>query len=83
MSVRKISRLTDAEIVARYQAGESRTLIALRAKVPDYHVEAVLIASGVRLRGPGEALRMARARSVPRASTERAKARGRSGWGTA
>lgn len=61
-SLRRVSRLSDAEIIERYQAGEGRTMIALRAKVPDYHVEAVLTAARVRIRGPAEATRLALSR---------------------
>jgi hypothetical protein len=56
----KVSRLSRAEIVERYQAGESVGLLSLRCRVPDYHITAVLSASGTRIRGPAEALRLAR-----------------------
>jgi hypothetical protein len=55
----KISRLSDAEICERYRDGECRTMLALRAKVPDYRITEILTAHGVRLRGPNEALRLA------------------------
>ena len=56
----KVPRLSDSEVVSRYQAGESVGLLSLRARVPDYHVIAVLAAAGIRIRGPAEALRLAR-----------------------
>lgn len=55
----KASLLSDAAIVSRYQAGESVGLLSLRCRVPDYHVVSVLAASGTRIRGPAEALRLA------------------------
>jgi hypothetical protein len=55
----KASRLSSAEIVERYQAGESVGLLSLRCRVPDYHVTAVLAAAGIRLRGRSEAIRLA------------------------
>lgn len=55
----KVSRLSDAEICARYRDGECRTMLALRARVPDYRITEILQASGVRIRGPNEALRLA------------------------
>lgn len=57
--IRRIPKLSDAEIVALYQTGQSKSFIALKCKMPDYHVEAVLAASGVRIRGRAEALRLA------------------------
>lgn len=56
----KVSRLSDAEIIARYRdAGESAGMLALRAKIPLYRVQEILTAAGIRLRGPSEALRLA------------------------
>lgn len=60
MGSRSVCRMPESEIVARYQAGEPRTLIALRARVPDYHIEAVLTAANVRIRGSAEAIRLVR-----------------------
>lgn len=67
---RRRPRLSEDEMVERYvKRGESRTLIALRAKVPDYHVEAVLVARGVRMRGPAEAVRLAMRQRAERLRT--------------
>ena len=57
--MRRKSKLTNAEIIERYAAGESTGMLSLRARVPDYHIAAVLSAAGVRLRGPSEAIRLA------------------------
>lgn len=56
----KVSLLSDSEIIERYRAGESAGILSLRCRVPDYHVTAVLAAAGIRIRGPAEALRLAR-----------------------
>lgn len=65
-SLPKVPRLSDAEIVSRYQeAGESVGLLSLRARVPDYHITAILAAAGVRIRGRAEALRLARQQKPP------------------
>ena len=60
-SLPKKSKLSDAEIIQRYtDGGESAGLIALRCRVPTYHVMAVLAsAPGVRLRGAAEGIRLA------------------------
>lgn len=58
MGTFKVQRLTDAEIVARYVAGEGRGILGLRAKLPDYRVTEILTAAGVRLRGTNEAIRL-------------------------
>lgn len=71
----KRSVLSDDEIIARYRDGESISLVALRAKVPDYHVTAVLVAAHVRLRGRCEALRLALKDREQRGSTRRMRAR--------
>lgn len=58
--IRRKPRLTESEIISRYEAGESTGMLSLRAKVPDYHIVAILSAApGVRLRGPSEAIRLA------------------------
>lgn len=67
--------LSNDQIIARYRAGESVTLVALRAKMPDAYVTAVLTAAGVRLRGRAEALRLALKDSGRFASTQRMRAR--------
>jgi hypothetical protein len=64
-SLPKVPRIAPAEIIARYQAGESVGLLSLRAKIPDYHVTSILCASGVRIRGRAEALRLARQQRPP------------------
>lgn len=52
MGTFKVSRLSDEEVCARYAAGESRTLIALKCKMPDQHVRNVLLHYGIALRTP-------------------------------
>lgn len=52
-------QLSPAEIVARYLAGEGAGFLGLRAKVPAYRITEILLAAGVRIRGPHEALRLA------------------------
>jgi hypothetical protein len=64
-SLPKVPRIAPAEIIERYQAGESVGLLSLRAKVPDYHITAILAAAGVRIRGRAEALRLARQQRTP------------------
>jgi hypothetical protein len=64
-SLPKVPRIAPAEIIARYQSGESVGLLSLRAKVPDYHITAILAAAGVRIRGRAEALRLARQQRPP------------------
>jgi hypothetical protein len=59
-SLPRTPKLSHAEIIERYQGGESVGLLSLRCRVPDYHITAVLAAAGVRSRGVGEALRLAR-----------------------
>lgn len=55
MGSRKVPQISDAEIVTRYRDGlESRGLLGLRCKMPDYHIVAVLEAAGVPLRTPAE-----------------------------
>lgn len=54
MGTFKVSRLSDDEVCARYLAGESRTLIALRCRMPDQHVRDVLAHCGIPLRAPSE-----------------------------
>jgi hypothetical protein len=54
----KQPRLTTAEIIERYLAGESRTLVALRAKVSDQHVRQILMDAGIPLRTMDEARRL-------------------------
>lgn len=61
-------RLSDAEIVRRYRdEGESRGMIGLRARLPDTQIVTILTRHGVRLRGPGEALRLVLAQKKARA----------------
>jgi hypothetical protein len=55
----KVPRLSEAEIVARYVAGEGRTMLALRAKMPDAWVREVLVFHGVELRTHAEATKAA------------------------
>jgi hypothetical protein len=81
MVIRRKSRLTDTEIIDRYAAGESVGMICLRAKVPDYHITAILTASGVRLRGPAEALRLAMRAKMRFGSTRRMHKRLHKGLG--
>jgi hypothetical protein len=50
----KISALDDASIISRYVGGESRTMIALRCKMPDAYVIEVLTLHGIPLRRPSE-----------------------------
>lgn len=69
--IRRKPRLSPAEIIARYEAGESTGLLSLRARVPDYHITAVLVSAGVRLRGPSEAIRLAMRGAQQFASTKR------------
>lgn len=64
-SLPRTPKLSDTEIVSRYQAGESVGMLSLRCRVPDYHITAVLAAAGVRIRGPAEALRLARSQPKP------------------
>lgn len=54
MGTFKAPRLPDDEIVARYVGGESRTMIALRCKMPDQYIKDVLQHHGVALRTPAE-----------------------------
>ncbi len=46
--------MTDEEVIRRYEAGESRGMIGLRAKKPDYWVVDVLIRNGIPLRAPSD-----------------------------
>lgn len=55
----KVPRLSEAEIVTRYVAGEGRTMLALRAKMPDAWVREVLAFHGVELRTQAEAAKAA------------------------
>lgn len=67
----RIQRLTDAEILARYRAGESQGLIGLRARLSSARVRDILVHHGVRLRSSQEALRLAlRTRHKPRAARQ-------------
>jgi hypothetical protein len=58
-SLPRTPKLSNVEIIERYQAGQSISLIALKCGTPDYHVTAVLAAAGIRLRGRSEAIRLA------------------------
>lgn len=58
-SLRRTPRLSEAAIVERYIGGDSVSLLALKCRVPDYYVTAILTAARVRIRGPAEALRLA------------------------
>lgn len=69
--IRRKPRLSDAEIVARFQAGESAGLLSLRAKVPTCRITAILTDAGVRLRGPSEAIRLAMRGAQQYGSTKR------------
>lgn len=71
MVIRRKPKLSAAEIISRYEAGESTGLLCLRAKVPDYHITAILSAAGVRLRGPSEAIRLAMRGAQQFGSTKR------------
>jgi hypothetical protein len=64
-SLPKVPKLSNAEIIERYQAGESVGLLSLRCRVPDYHITAILTAARVRVRGRAEALRLARQQRRP------------------
>lgn len=68
-------RLTEAEIVARYEAGEGRGMIGLRAGIPDHRVKAILEAAGVELRAPVEAQKLGLAAARTRRSNSRRKPR--------
>lgn len=50
----KISVLDDHDIIRRYVGGESRTMVALRCKMPDSYVVEVLERHGIPLRRPSE-----------------------------
>lgn len=65
-SLPRTPKLSDAEIIERYQAGESVGMLSLRCRVPDYYVSAILCASGTRIRGRAEALRLARSQRPPK-----------------
>lgn len=65
-SLPRTPKLSDAEIIERYQAGESVGMLSLRCKTPDYHITAILTANHVRIRGVGEALRLARSQRPPK-----------------
>jgi hypothetical protein len=71
----KRSHLSNDQIIARYRDGESVALVALRCRMPRSFVEGVLVAANVRLRGRGEALRLAVKGSGRFASTRRMWAR--------
>ena len=58
MGTARLQRLTDDEIVARYNAGESQSLIGLRARLSTAQVRAVLVGLGVRIRPSAETLRL-------------------------
>jgi hypothetical protein len=49
----KTPRLSDAEIVARYKAGEGQGMLSLRARVPVYRVAEILKNAGC-LRTPSQ-----------------------------
>lgn len=70
-SLPRAPKLSDAEIIALYQDGQSVSLISLKCRVPDYHVTAVLTAARIRLRGRSEALRLAMKTRGTWASTRR------------
>jgi hypothetical protein len=67
----KLPRLTTAEIVARYEAGEPMATIALRALVSYPHIRSILKRAGVQLRTHAEARRLGveqrRARALAKA----------------
>lgn len=75
MGSRRVSRLTEDEIVQRYRDGQSKSLIALKAGLPDHLIEAVLRAAGCRLRGRAEALRLALQTRPQWSSTQRMRSR--------
>ena len=54
MGTIKEPSLTEDEVVRRYLAGEGRTMIALRAKKPDYWVQEILTRHGVEMRTMSE-----------------------------
>lgn len=54
----KTPRLSAADIIERYRAGESLTMVALRAKVSDAHIRSILRDAGVPLRSANEAQRL-------------------------
>ena len=58
MATRKMPIISNAMICALYEQGESRGLIALRAKVPEPAIRAILVACGVRLRDKDETARL-------------------------
>lgn len=60
---RRSQKLEDAEIVARYKAGESQGLLGLRAGIADKRIREILLAAGVTLRTPAEAVRLGQANS--------------------
>ena len=62
MGTVKRLQLSPAEIVARYLEGESAGMLSLRARVPVYRITEILTAAGIRIRGTGEANRIANAR---------------------
>lgn len=54
MGTFRAPRLSDEDVCSRYLAGESRTMIALRAKMPDQYIRDVLQHYGVALRTQAE-----------------------------
>lgn len=62
MGTLKRLQLSPAEIVARYLEGEPAGMLSLRARVPVYRIVDILTAAGCRIRGTGEANRIAGAR---------------------
>lgn len=61
----KAPRLSDDQIVSEYIGGASRTMLALRCKMPDRYIKDVLAHYGVPLRTPSQVKAMvAQARYV-------------------
>jgi hypothetical protein len=59
MGTMKIPRLSDSDVIARYQAGESRGMIALRAGKTDGWVLTVLTRAGIPIRTSAESMAFA------------------------
>jgi hypothetical protein len=58
MSTRKKPAISNALICRLYEQGESRQVIAMRARVPEPAIREILIACGVRLRTSEEVNRI-------------------------